>query len=54
MDFKLLTESWNETSSALCEGLTPAQAALVKPVLALLPLLTSLASAKFFCQLSAV
>lgn len=33
MDFKLLTESWNETSTALCEGLTPAQAAMVRPVL---------------------
>ncbi len=33
MDFKLLTESWNETQQALTEGLTPSQAALVRPVL---------------------
>lgn len=33
MDIKLLTESWNETTTALCQGLTPRQAALVKPVL---------------------
>lgn len=30
---QLATESWNDTSTALCEGLTPSQAALVRPVL---------------------
>lgn len=33
MDYKLLTESWNEAQGALLEGLTASQAALVRPVL---------------------